>query len=208
MKIRYILWSIRLFMIFCFVVFSLIPLLLAISLLFFSYLSSYFARYLGIYMFSVILIILLGLIAVYGIVKFKIELRLLITALFSCGLLFYLQNPYLLALGVILTWSFYEIWYIAYKYNQLDQEYSTYLSNSIEIQKLMKTFQIQFNSFILLVWIVLSISWGILLLANYFYIELGTGEFGTLGISISIAIILLIRLVRDHFGSQPTHPME
>ncbi|MFX0209710.1 MAG: hypothetical protein ACFFDT_27260, partial [Candidatus Hodarchaeota archaeon] len=149
MKIRYILWCIRLFMIFSYIVFSFIPLLLAISLLFFSYLTSYTVRNFAIYMFFVILIILLGFVAIYGIIKLKIELRLLITALLSCGLLFYLQNPYLLALGVILTWSFYEIWYIAFKYNQLDQEYSTYPSNSIEIQKLMKTFQTQLNSFIL-----------------------------------------------------------
>jgi hypothetical protein len=102
-------------------------------------------------------------------------------------------------LGFILSWCFYKIWYIAFKYNQLDQEYSTYSSNSIEIQKLMKTFQSQFYSFILLAWTILSISWGILLITNIFYVELGTGEFGTLGISISISIILLVRFIRDYF---------
>ena len=74
-------------------------------------------------------------------------------------------------------------------------------SNSIEVKKLLKTLQNQFSSFILLAWALLSVSWGILLVVNIFYIELGTGEFGTLGISISITIFLLVRLIRDHFNS-------
>jgi hypothetical protein len=159
----------------------------------------FLASYLTLYFFSIILFLIFGLITIYGILSLKLELRPLITIFFSSGLLFYLQNPYLLVLGFILSWSFYKIWYIAFKYNQLDQEYSTYPSNSIENQKLMKTFQSQFNSFILFAWTILSISWGILLITNIFYIELGTGEFGTLGISISISIILLVRFIRDYF---------
>ncbi|MFX1505122.1 MAG: hypothetical protein ACFFDC_03310 [Promethearchaeota archaeon] len=196
MRMRNILWSIRLVMISSYFIFSFIPLLLTISRLFLPFLSSY----LSIYLFSILLIITFGLIAIYGILSLKLELRFLITVFFSSGLLFYLQNPYLLVLGFILSWSFYKIWYIAFKYNQLDREYSTYPSNSIEIQKLMKTFQGQFNSFILLVWTMLSISWGILLVTNIFYVELGTGEFGTLGISVSITIILLVRFIRNYFN--------
>lgn len=204
MRMRYVLWSIRLTMICSYFVFSFIPLLLVTSLLFLPLLS----LYISLYVISIILMIFLGSIAVYGIGRLKMELRSLTTVLFSCGLLFYLQNPYLLALGVILSWFFYKIWYLAFKYYQLDKEYSTYPSNSIERQKLMKTFQVQFNSFVLLIWIVLSISWGILLIANIFYIKLGTGEFGTLGITISIAIILLVRLVHNHLDSPTTRPIE
>jgi hypothetical protein len=197
MRMRNILWSIRLVMICSYFIFSFIPLIFAISLFFLPFFTSYIIVYLS----SIILIVILGLIAIYGIVSLKMELRPLITVFFSSGLLFYLQNPYLLALGIILSWSFYKIWYIAFKYHQLDREYSTYPYNSIEIQKLMKTFQGQFNSFILLVWTILSISWGILLLTNIFYVKLGTGEFGALGISISITILLLVRLIRSHFDS-------
>ena len=195
MRMSNILWSIRLVMIGSYFVFSFIPLLFASSLLFLPFLSSY----LTLYLFSIILFIIFGLIVIYGIVSLKMELRLLITVFFSSGLLFYLQNPYLLVLGFILSWSFYKIWYIAFRYNQLDREYSTYPSNSIEIQKLMKTFQNQFNSFILLAWTMLSFSWGILLVTNIFYVELGTGEFGTLGISVSITILLLVRFIRNYF---------
>jgi hypothetical protein len=194
MRMRNIIWSIRLVMISSYFVFSFVPLIFTISLLFLPFLSNY----LSIYLFSIIIIIIFGIIAIYGILSLKLELRDLITVFFSSGLLFYLQNPYLLVLGFILSWSFYKIWYIAFKYNQLDREYSTYPSNSIEIQKLMKTFQGQFNSFILLAWTMLSISWGILLVTNIFYVELGT-EFGTIGISVSITILLLVRFIRNYF---------
>lgn len=198
MKMRQILWSIRLVMLCCFFVVSYVPIILFTAFLFSN------TAYFPLFLVSIILIILLGFLAVYGILKSKLELRLLVTTLFSVGLLFYIQNPYLLALGVILSWAFYKIWYIAFKYDQLDRDYSTYPSNSIEIQKLLKTFQGQFNSFVLLIWIVLSISWGIILIVSSFYIDLGPGEFGTLGISISIAIILLVRVVRSHFNIKIT----
>ncbi|MFW9904613.1 MAG: hypothetical protein ACFFFH_09795 [Candidatus Thorarchaeota archaeon] len=197
MRMRNILWCIRLIMIGTYFIFSFIPLLLTSSLLFLPFLSSY----LTLYFFSIILFIIFGLIAIYGIISLKLKLRPLITVFFSSGLLLYLQNPYLLVLGFTLSWFFYKIWHIAFKYNQLDREYSTYPSNSIENKKLMKTFQGQFNSFILLVWTILSISWGILLVTNLFYVDLGTGEFGTLGISISITIILLVRFIRNYFDS-------
>ena len=204
MKMRQILWSIRLVMLSCFFVVSYIPIILFIAFLFSN------TTYFPLFLVSIIIIILLGLLTVYGILKFKLELRLLVTVIFSFGLLFYIQNPYLLALGVILLWAFYKMWYIAFKYDQLDRDYSTYPSNSIEVQKLLKTFQGQFNSFVFLIWIVLSISWGIILIVTSFYIDLGPGGIGTLGISISIAIILLVRLVRSHFDPKKTalHPNE
>ena len=196
MKMRHILWIIRLVMICGFFVVSYIPIIMFISLIFSN--STYFP----LYLFTITIILLLGCLVVYGILKFKLELRSLVTGILSVGILFYIRNPYLLALGVMLLWSFYKIWYIAYKYYQLDQDYSTYPSNSIEIQKLLNSFHTQFNSFVFLVWIVLSISWGIILIVNNFYIDFGSGEYGTIGISISIAIILLVRLVKGHFDSR------
>lgn len=204
MKMRQILWSIRLVMLSCFFIVSYIPILLFSSFLFTN------TAYFPLFLLSIIIIILIGLLAVYGILKFKLELRTLVTVIFSGGLLFYIQNPYILALGVILSWAFYKMWYIAFKYDQLDRDYSSYPSNSIEIQKLLITFQGQFNSFIFFLWIVLSISWGMILIVTSFYIDLGPGEFGTLGISISIAIILLVGFVRSHFDPKKTtlHPNE
>ena len=204
MRMRHTLWIIRLVMLCGFFVVSYIPIILFISFLFSN------PAYFPLYIITIIIILLLGGLAVYGIFKFKLELRPLVTVILSVGILFYIQNPYLLALGVILLWSFYRIWYIAFKFYQLDQDYSTYASNSIEIQKLLKTIRVQFNSFVFLVWIVLSISWGIILIVNTFYIDFGHGEFGTFGISISIAIILLIRLVKGYFDSKNSvsHPNE
>jgi hypothetical protein len=184
-------------MISSFLVFSYIPLFSLIFVFIYPFLSAY------AFIFSLILFTLLGLLVIIGIITLDLRFRTLATAFFASGILFLLKNPYLLAFGVILSWSFYEIWYISFKYNQLDQEYSTYPSDSIEKQKLLKTFQVHFFSFILLIWIVLSISWGILLIANNFYVELGTGEFGTLGITLSIAIILLIYLVQKYIRSYP-----
>lgn len=196
MILRHILWIIRLVMLCGFFVVSYIPIIMFISFIFSN--SAYFP----LYLFVIIIMLLLGCLAVYGILKFKLELRSLVTMILSVGILFYIQNPYLLVLGVIFLWSFYKIWYIAFKYYQLDQDYSTYPSNSIEIQKLLNSFHAQFNSFVFLVWIVLSISWGIILIVNNFYIDFGPGEYGTIGISISIAIILLVRLVKGHFDSK------
>lgn len=192
MTMKQIIWIIRLTMISSFLVFSYIPLFSLIFVLIYPFISFYTS------VFSLILFTLLGLLAIIGIITLDLRFRTLATAIFASGNLFILKNPYLLALGVTLSWVFYEIWFISLKYHQLDQEYSTYPSNSIEKQKLLKTFQVHFFSFIFLTWIVLSISWGILLIANNFYIELGTGEFGTLGIMLSIAIILLIYLVQKY----------
>ncbi len=199
MKMQLIIWSLQLAMILSFLIFSFIPFISLIIIVF----SPFLSKYMMILIFSIISTTILGLLAIFGIVTLNLGYRAFTVVFFSCGILFYLENPYLLALGVTLSWAFYEIWFISFKYHQLDQEYSTYPSNSIEKQKLLKPFQVHFFSFILLTWIVLSISWGILLIANNFYIQLGTGEFGTLGITLSIAIILLIYLVQKYIRFYP-----
>ncbi len=193
MKMQQIIWSLQIIMMSSFIIFSFIPLLRLIIPL--------FSYYLIIFFISIFLLSILGFIALFGIITLKLDFRNIVTLFFSCGILFYIENPYLLALAVIITWMFHEMWFISFKYHQLDKEYSTYPPDSIEKQKLLKTFQMHLNSFILLAWIVLSISWGILLIANNFYIELGTGEYGTLGIAISVAIILLIYLVQKYVRS-------
>lgn len=197
MRVNLIIWSLQITMICSFLVFSFFPFLWLIINSSLTYLS----LYLSLLLISTVVLVLLGLISVIGIITLKLEYRPFVTIFFSSGILFYLRNPYLLALGVILAFSFYNFWFIAFKYHQLDQEYSSYPPYSIERQKLLKTFQIQLSSFILLAWIVLSISWGILFFASNFYIELGTGEFGTSGITISIAITLLFFLVQKYYSS-------
>ncbi len=206
MKMQLIFWNLQLAMIISFLVFSFIPLLSLIFSVLFSQLSVNLTMNL-VYVCLIILFTVLGLIALFGITTLNLGYRSFVTIFFSCGILFYYENPYLLALGITLAWSFYNIWFITFKYRQLDQDYSTYPSNSIERQKLLKTFQIQFSSFALLTWIILSVSWGILLIASNFYIELGTREFGTLGITISLGIILIIYLFRKSVDSSSRKPL-
>lgn len=192
-----IIWSLQITLTLGFLIFSFIPIFWFIFILFFSNLSIYYM----LFFVSTVLLTILGLIAIFGILTLRLGFRPFVTVFFSCGIFFWIENPYLLTLGVILSWMFYEIWFISYKYHQLNQEYANYPSNSMERQKLLKTFQSQFGSTFVLAWIVLSISWGILLIGHNFYIELGTGEYGTLGITISVAIILLIYLVQKHIRS-------
>ncbi|MFX0014756.1 MAG: hypothetical protein ACFFB2_00850 [Promethearchaeota archaeon] len=202
MRINQILFFFRIMMISCFILFTFIPLFWFILSL--PFLASHSIRF----VFVELILIILGFVAIYGILTLKLEYRSLVTAFFTCGNLFYLQNPYLLSLGVILSWSFYKIWLISFKYNQFDQEYVTYPLNSTEKQLLIKSYYNQLSSFFLLVWIILLISWGILFVTNNFFIEMGTGEFGTLGITISIAIILLVFLVQKYLTLRSSEETE
>ncbi|UCG90147.1 MAG: hypothetical protein JSU57_00030 [Candidatus Heimdallarchaeota archaeon] len=194
MKMQKIIWSLQIVMALGYLSFSFIPL--------FWFFSIFFSPFFVMLTISTILLALLGLIAFFGIATLKLGFRSFVTIFFSCGVLFYFENPYLLSLGIIITWMFYEIWFISFKYHQLDQEYSTYPQDSIEREKLQKTFQLQFASFLFLVWIVLSLVWGILLISTNLYVELGTGVYGTLGITISVAILLIVYLTQKYVSKK------
>lgn len=200
MKVKNVIWSIQVFMIFGFLFFSLLPLISIISAFFSIFLSHFWE----VRNFCIILLIFSGLISIYGIITLDVRLRTFTTLIFSGGILYSFENPYLLTLGVILTWLFYEIWFICNKYHLLDDEYKTYPFNSIEKQKLEKSLFNQLGSFGLLAWIVLLISWVVLFTANNFYIDLG--KYGTTGIFFSIAMILLLYLIKSiiHLPSQQT----
>jgi hypothetical protein len=184
-------------MVFTFLFFSFIPLISA-TLLFLPYYSDYLT-------FFVLLIgffLCLGIIAIFGIFTLQLRFRGLSTGLFSFGIIFSFNDPYLLTLGTVISWSFYEFWFLASRYQDLLREYSTYTNDSIEKQKLTDLFRTQITSFGLLAWIVLSISWGILFIASNYFIEVGE-EFGTLGISISIAMIILLYIIQKIYKPLP-----
>ncbi|MFX0171495.1 MAG: hypothetical protein ACFE9L_06215 [Candidatus Hodarchaeota archaeon] len=192
-----IIWGIRIVMFITFLVFSFVPFISAILLILPRY-----SDYLAFFVLIIGFFCILGFITIFGIFTLKIELRELGIGLFSFGILFSFSDPYLLALGIILSWSFYEFWYLASHYQQLSIEYSNYASYSTEKQKLLEIFRTQIISFGLLAWIALSISWGILFIASNYYIELGE-NFGTLGISISAAMIILVYVIQKLYKPIP-----
>ncbi|MFX0151745.1 MAG: hypothetical protein ACFFAJ_13235 [Candidatus Hodarchaeota archaeon] len=192
-----IIWGIRIAMFVTFLVFSFVPLVSEILLI-----LSRYPEYLAFFGLIIGFLCILSFITIFGILTLRIELRELGTGLFSFGILFSFTNPYLIALGIILSWFFYEFWYLASHYQQLIIEYTNYSSDSIEKQKLLEIFRSQITSFGLLAWIALSISWGILFIASNYYIELGK-NFGTLGISISAAMIILLYVIQKIYKPIP-----
>ncbi|MFX0123145.1 MAG: hypothetical protein ACFFAE_05865 [Candidatus Hodarchaeota archaeon] len=191
MKLHSFIRAIQLIMILTFLIFSYIPFFSAALLL----VSRYYSINFLIIIVFITFILLFGIIVISGIITLQLELRGLSTILFSFGILFSFTDTYLIALGVILSWIFYESLFLTSRYHQLDLEYESYPLNSVERQKLREGFRTQFGSLGVLAWIALSISWAILLFASNFYIEVGQ-EFGTLGISISISMLMLMYLVR------------
>lgn len=181
MKLKPIIWGIKLLMIFTFLIFSFFPLI-------YNLLNG-FPSHLNI---IVIVSIPFGL-TIYGIITLKAKLREISTIFFSFGIIFSFSDSFILSFGVVISWVFYETWMIAWIYNQLDMEYLPYSSNSPERLKLNKSFQSRITAISLLAWIALSLSWGLLFIAQNFYIQLG--KFGTLGISISLAMLLILYLI-------------
>ncbi|MFX0064195.1 MAG: hypothetical protein ACFFC7_18640 [Candidatus Hermodarchaeota archaeon] len=187
-SLRVIILGIQLAMMASFLVFSLIP-LLSYVIFFLPYFYPF------TFILFIVLILLLASIAIFGMITLRSQLRLITTLFFSFGTLFNFFDPYMLSLGLIISWLFYELWFQLMIFRQLDEEYVTYLPESIEKTKLMRLFQDQLSSFGLFAWIVLLISWGILFFASNFYIELGEEKgFGTLGLTLSIIIILAFYL--------------
>jgi len=181
MKLKPIIWSIQFVMIFTFLIFSFFPLIYNLLNRFPSHLS------------MIIMISIPFGLTIYGIITLKAKLREISTIFFSFGIIFSFSDSFILSFGVVISWLFYETWMIAWTYNQLDMEYLSYSSNSLERLKLNRSFQSRITSISLLAWIALSLSWGLLFIAQNFFIQLGI--FGTLGISISIAMLLILYLI-------------
>ncbi len=151
----------------------------------------------NIIVISVFIATSIGIITIYGIVTLKLSIRIIGSIFFSIGIILGSTDVYSLAFGVVLSWIFYEVWYLSSHYHQLDQEYTSYHEDSVEMRKLMEIFQTQIFSLLFLAWIVLSLSWGILLISSVFFIQLGRDRgFGTLGIALSVSMLFLLFLIR------------
>ncbi len=138
-----------------------------------------------------------GAIVIFGIIQTRLSLRIPATCFFSLGILIGFSDVFSLSFGVILSWVFYESWFISSHFYHLDQEYETYSEATIERIKLNKIFRSQIYSFLIIAWIALSISWGVLLLSNNFFVQIGENKgFGTLGITISISVMLFFFIIR------------
>ncbi|MFW9854056.1 MAG: hypothetical protein ACFFFG_03320 [Candidatus Thorarchaeota archaeon] len=139
--------------------------------------------------FPVFIILAVGILSTYG----SNELNRILTV----GIISIFNDPYVISFSVVLSWFLYEIWYITARFHQVIHEYETYYSEkSPEVTKLHKLFRSQFTSFAILSWTALALSWTIIYLASHYFIELGF-DFGTLGITISLAMVLLIRVVKE-----------
>jgi hypothetical protein len=146
---------------------------------------------------------ILGFIIIFGIFQAHLSLRIPGTCFFSVGILLGFSDVFSLAFGVILSWVFYESWFVSSHFYCLDQEYESYLEDSIERIELNKVFRNQIFSFLFIAWIALSISWGVLLVSSNFFIQLGENKgFGTLGVSISISVIILLFITRKYIIPQ------
>ncbi|MFX0094529.1 MAG: hypothetical protein ACFFBD_22530 [Candidatus Hodarchaeota archaeon] len=190
-SLRSIIWGFQLAMLVLFLIFSLLP-LLSFVLLIIPNFNPY------IIILSIILIFLLASVTIIGIISLHSNLRLISACVFSVGTFFNFFDPYLLSLGFVISWLFYELWFQLMLFRQIDDEYNSYLPESIERKKLVKSFQDQITSFGLFAWIVLLITWGILFITSNFFIELGLERgFGTLGVAISITIILSAFFARN-----------
>ena len=166
---------------------------------FFSALSIFLPKYLSynIFIFSGSLFFFLSLclITVYGILTLQLQLRKYGTFIFSLGIVFGFLDPMMLAFGVVLTWLFYELWYILARFNQLNKDYFSYPARSIEKYRLYKNFKNRVISILLLAWFTLSLSWAVLVISSTFYFELGE-TFGTMGLATSTVMIVLVLLSR------------
>lgn len=188
MRLKPVIWGIQFIMVLTFLFFSFFPFLYTLS----SLIVFQFPIF-------VILFIILGLLTIYGIFTLNLGFRGLSTGYLSLGIIFSVTDSFLLSFGVVISWLFYETWLLAWKFQQLDREYLPYASNSLEQTKLHELFQSQLISLSLLAWIALTLSWGVLFIAQTFYVQLGSA-FGTLGISISLALLFLLYLVSKALG--------
>jgi hypothetical protein len=194
LSLKTIIWIIKLVMILLFLSFSFLPLAIAS----FTLLLEFYSNNIRLQILVLIILLSFGFMSLFGIITSNLKIRFLGVGFFSLGIVFSFTNPYLLSLGIVVSWVFYEIWYLISQYDQFIWDYDDYPKNSFETQKLNKIFYNQFISLGTLAWIALSISWLALFISSNYYIELGF-QFGTLGISISIAMILIFYLINKLF---------
>ena len=183
--------AIRLNLLLIYIIFSFIPFFSALNI----FLPQYFFN--NIYIFSVILAfsMALCLISVIGILTLRLQLRKISTVVFSLGIIFGFNDPMILSLGVVLTWLFYELWFLLARFHQLDEDYSSYPKGSFEKFRLYQNFKNQVTSTLFLAWITLSLSWVVLAITSTFYLELGE-KYGTLGLATGAVMLILVFLSR------------
>lgn len=178
-----------------FIVFSFLPLLATVIIDIPSKMGN---NALNVALIGTASVLVVGIIIIYALISLGSNIRFFGTIIFSIGILVGSSDVYALAFGIILTWVFYEAWYISFHYYHLDLEYSSYSEESVERIKLQEVFQLQLYSFLLLAWIALSLSWGILILSSIFFVQLGRNQgFGTLGITLSVSMIFLLFIIRN-----------
>jgi hypothetical protein len=124
------------------------------------------------------------------------------TTVFATGIILNFNDPYLLVIGVVVCWLFYEFWYIFARFLQLDTEYSSYKQGSFERIRLSLNLRNQVISFLIIGWITISLSWMVMYLSTNYYFELGR-NFGTLGITTSLTMIGLVYLTQRYILKQP-----
>lgn len=191
MKLQPFIWIIQLAMIFTFLFFSFIPVIYS----WLTVLSPILSASVHLYFLIGIFFLLIGFITLFGIVTLKPQLRIFSSGFFSFGVIFGLSDAYLLALGVVISWVFYEIWDIGWRYSILDEEYDPYELQTLERKLLNRLFFNQLSALGVFAWITLSLSWAMLFITTHSYIQLGKEHFGTLGLSLSASMLLLLYLI-------------
>lgn len=188
----------RFSMLIIFIFFSFIPFVSVINII----LPQYFSNNIYFFILAGTVTIIIGVVTIISIITLNLDLRGLTTLVFSIGIIFSFDNPYFLAFGVVLSWLFYELWFVFARFYQLDKEYSSYKQKSFERQRLSRNLRAQLISFLIIGWITISLSWAVLYLSTNFYFELGR-EFGTLGIATSFTMITLVYLTQ-RLASKPS----
>ncbi|MHA1975122.1 MAG: hypothetical protein ACTSW1_19205 [Candidatus Hodarchaeales archaeon] len=191
MKIKSVILTFKISMVMTFYLFSFIPLINA-WLNTFTVLFVFNAK--AYYILGATFMIF-GIISTFGILTLKLTFRALTAIFFSLGIIFSYSSPYFFSLGIVLSWFFYEIWRILYFFSILDKEYEPYDNFDLERIRVTQVFKNQIVSLSILAWIAISLSWLVLFIASIFYIQLGKEHFGTIGISLSAAMLLLLYLV-------------
>jgi len=188
----------RIIMLLIFIFFSLIPFVSAINIL----ASQFFSNNVFLFLLVALLAIILSIVTIVSIYTLNLDLRGITSTVFATGIVWNFDNPYLLVIGVVLCWLFYEFWYIFARFLQLDKEYSSYRQGSFERKRLSLNLRNQVISFLIIGWITISLSWIIMYLSTNYYFELGT-NFGTLGIATSLTMITLVYLTQRYVLKQP-----
>ena len=183
----------RILMLIVFFFFSFIPFVSVINVI----LPQYFAENLSFFILAGLFTILVGIITITSIYTLNLDFRLFTTIIFALGIIFNFDNPYLLSFGAVLSWLFYELWYVFARFFQLEQEYSTYPRQSIERNLLSHSLREQLLSFLIMGWVTVSLSWIVLYISSNFYFELGK-DFGTLGIATSFTMITIVYLAQRY----------